>query len=248
MTNDKVIALGMLRINSFKTSREDKFVPINKVRASVRTNLITISQPHVITKKDVNSNTNGLSSTGVDITTKTRRPQTLEQSKICNRELFALDNDAAFWVTMYLQWGNILFYQVYFVEGLGHNCFRWASSCDSDLEGISPTQSSSNSKQRLHTSSYGFVGSMRVEKYLMESGYVLVIVDDYLITGGFNSLRSKDEAPEVIKTFLKKIQVLLQALVIIVRTDNGTKFKNQVLKEYFDSVGISHQYSSVRTP
>ncbi|GJX79953.1 retrovirus-related pol polyprotein from transposon TNT 1-94 [Tanacetum coccineum] len=37
---------------------------------------------------------------------------------------------------------------------------------------------------------------------------------------------SKDEAPEVIKTFLKKIQVLLQAPVIIVRTDNDTEFKN----------------------
>nr|GFB31610.1 retrovirus-related Pol polyprotein from transposon TNT 1-94 [Tanacetum cinerariifolium] len=32
------------------------------------------------------------------------------------------------------------------------------------------------------------------------------------------------------------------------RTDNGTEFKNQVLKEYFDTVGISHQMSSVRTP
>ncbi|GKA53942.1 retrovirus-related pol polyprotein from transposon TNT 1-94 [Tanacetum coccineum] len=60
--------------------------------------------------------------------------------------------------------------------------------------------------------------------------------------------RSKDEAPEVIKTFLKKIQVLLQAPVIIVRTNNGTEFKNQVLKEYFDSVGISHQSYYVRTP
>nr|GFC80305.1 retrovirus-related Pol polyprotein from transposon TNT 1-94 [Tanacetum cinerariifolium] len=28
----------------------------------------------------------------------------------------------------------------------------------------------------------------------------------------------------------------------------GTEFKNQVLKEYFDTVGISHQMSSVRTP
>ncbi|GKG23281.1 retrovirus-related pol polyprotein from transposon TNT 1-94, partial [Tanacetum coccineum] len=45
-----------------------------------------------------------------------------------------------------------------------------------------------------------------------------------------------------------KIIVLLQASVIIVRTDNGTEFKNQVLKEYFDSVGISHQASSIRTP
>ncbi|GJX35031.1 retrovirus-related pol polyprotein from transposon TNT 1-94 [Tanacetum coccineum] len=59
---------------------------------------------------------------------------------------------------------------------------------------------------------------------------------------------SKDEAPEEIKTFLKKITVLLQALVIIVRTDNSTEFKNQVLQEYFNSVGISHQASSVRTP
>ncbi|GJV07048.1 retrovirus-related pol polyprotein from transposon TNT 1-94 [Tanacetum coccineum] len=59
---------------------------------------------------------------------------------------------------------------------------------------------------------------------------------------------SKDEAPEEIKIFLKKITVLLQASVIVIRTDNGTELKNQTLKEYFDSVGISHQASSVRTP
>nr|GEV33067.1 hypothetical protein [Tanacetum cinerariifolium] len=61
-------------------------------------------------------------------------------------------------------------------------------------------------------------------------------------------LRSKDEAPEVIIKFLKRITVLLQSPVIIIRTDNGTKFKNQVLKVYFNSIGISHQLSSVRTP
>nr|GEX02848.1 ribonuclease H-like domain-containing protein [Tanacetum cinerariifolium] len=60
--------------------------------------------------------------------------------------------------------------------------------------------------------------------------------------------RSKDEAPEVIKTFLKWITVLLQSPVIIIRTDNGTKFKNQVLLQFFGNVGISHQVSSVRTP
>ncbi|GJW30445.1 hypothetical protein Tco_0047320 [Tanacetum coccineum] len=63
------------------TSREDKFMSINKVRASVRTNPITTSQPHVITKKVVNSNSNGFSSTGVDITTKTRRPQPRSNTK-----------------------------------------------------------------------------------------------------------------------------------------------------------------------
>nr|GEZ33843.1 hypothetical protein [Tanacetum cinerariifolium] len=40
----------------------------------IRTKPITVSQPPVITKKDVNSDLNGLSSTGVD-NTKTRRPQ-----------------------------------------------------------------------------------------------------------------------------------------------------------------------------
>nr|GFA54858.1 Gag-Pol polyprotein [Tanacetum cinerariifolium] len=52
----------------------------------------------------------------------------------------------------------------------------------------------------------------------------------------------------MIITFLKRITVLLQSPVIIIRTDNGTEFKNQVLKVYFDSVGITHQMSSVRTP
>ncbi|GJS53813.1 hypothetical protein Tco_0627175, partial [Tanacetum coccineum] len=79
--NDNVIYPGMFRINPSKTYTEDKFVPINKVRASVRTNPITVSQPHVITKKEVISDSNGLSSTGVDNTTKTRRPQPRSNTK-----------------------------------------------------------------------------------------------------------------------------------------------------------------------
>nr|GEY97011.1 hypothetical protein [Tanacetum cinerariifolium] len=71
--NDKVIALGMFRINPSKTSREEKHVP-NNVRASARTKPITVSQPSVIPKKDVNFDSNGLSSTGI-YNTKTRRPQ-----------------------------------------------------------------------------------------------------------------------------------------------------------------------------
>nr|GEZ57048.1 putative ribonuclease H-like domain-containing protein [Tanacetum cinerariifolium] len=117
-----------------------------------------------------------------------------------------------------LQWGNILINRVYFVEGLGHNLFSVGQFCDSNLETITRKR------------------------------YVLVIVDDYSRYTWVHFIRSKDEAPEVIKTFLKRITVLLQSPVIIIRTDNGTKFKNHVLKEYFDSVGISHQMSSVRTP
>ncbi|GKA85484.1 asparagine--tRNA ligase, cytoplasmic 1-like protein [Tanacetum coccineum] len=104
-----------------------------------------------------------------------------------------------------------------------------------------------NSKQRLHLLHMDLCGPMRIAS-INGKRYVLVIVDEYSRYTWVIFLRSKDEAPEEIKTFLKKITVLLQAPVIIVRTDNDTEFKNQVLQEYFNSVGISHQTSSVRTP
>ncbi|GJT02417.1 retrovirus-related pol polyprotein from transposon TNT 1-94 [Tanacetum coccineum] len=78
-----------------------------------------------------------------------------------------------------------------------------------------------NSKQRLYLLHMDLCGPMRVES-INGKRYVLEIVDDY--------------------------SLLLQAPVIIIRTDNGIEFKNQVLKEYFDSVGISYQASFVRTP
>nr|GFA66323.1 hypothetical protein [Tanacetum cinerariifolium] len=79
MKNDKVIAQGMFRINLFKPSKEEKHVP-NKVRSRVRTNPITVSQLPVNTKKVVNSDSNGLSSTGIK-NTKTRSPQLRSNTK-----------------------------------------------------------------------------------------------------------------------------------------------------------------------
>nr|GFC59448.1 hypothetical protein [Tanacetum cinerariifolium] len=72
VNNAKVIAPGMFRISPDKISREAKKVP-NTVSASSRTKPITVSQPSVITKKDMNYDVNALSSIGVD-NTKTRRP------------------------------------------------------------------------------------------------------------------------------------------------------------------------------
>nr|GFC71560.1 hypothetical protein [Tanacetum cinerariifolium] len=55
VNNAKVIAPGMFSISPDKASREAKKVP-NTVGASSRTKPITVSQPSVITKKDMNSN------------------------------------------------------------------------------------------------------------------------------------------------------------------------------------------------
>nr|GEY13147.1 hypothetical protein [Tanacetum cinerariifolium] len=74
--NDKVIAPGMVTINPFKTSREEKHVS-NNVRASARTKPITVSQP---SKNEVNSDSNGFFFTGID-NTKTRRPHPRSNKK-----------------------------------------------------------------------------------------------------------------------------------------------------------------------
>nr|GEZ60558.1 retrovirus-related Pol polyprotein from transposon TNT 1-94 [Tanacetum cinerariifolium] len=91
-----------------------------------------------------------------------------------------------------------------------------------------------NSRQTLHLLHMDLCGPMRIAS-INGKRYVLVIIDDYSRYTWVHFLRSKDEAPEVIIKFLKRITVLLQSPVIIIRTNNGIKFKNQVLKEYFDT-------------
>nr|GFC08842.1 hypothetical protein [Tanacetum cinerariifolium] len=69
----------MFRISPDKVPRKAKKVH-NTVSASARAKPINVSQPSVITEKVMNSDLNGLSSTGVD-NTKTRRPQPRSNTK-----------------------------------------------------------------------------------------------------------------------------------------------------------------------
>nr|GEZ93352.1 hypothetical protein [Tanacetum cinerariifolium] len=90
-------------------------------------------------------------------------------------------------------------------------------------------------------------GPMRVQS-INGKRYVVVVVDDYSRYTWVLFLHSKDEASEVIISFIKKTQVNLQLQVERVRTDNGTEFKNKTLAKFFDDVGITQQYSAARTP
>nr|GEU29774.1 reverse transcriptase domain-containing protein [Tanacetum cinerariifolium] len=160
-----------------------------------------------------------------------------------------------------LKWGNITTTRVYFVEDLAKNDlvfglpkFKYAKEhlCPSCEQGKSkrashPPKLVPNSKQRLHLLHMDLCGPMRVVS-INGKRYVLVIIDDYSRYNWVYFLKTKDEMPEVIKNYLKKISVRLQALVIIICTNNGTEFKNQVLKEYFNSVGITHETSAAKTP
>nr|GEZ86965.1 putative ribonuclease H-like domain-containing protein [Tanacetum cinerariifolium] len=78
--------------------------------------------------------------------------------------------------------------------------------------------------------------------------YVLVVVDDYSQYTWVFFLHSKDEASDVIISFIKKTQVNIQLQVQRVRTDNGTEFKNKTLAKFFDEIGITQQFSATITP
>ncbi|GKF97687.1 putative ribonuclease H-like domain-containing protein, partial [Tanacetum coccineum] len=44
------------------------------------------------------------------------------------------------------------------------------------------------------------------------------------------------------------IQVRLKETIRRIRTDNGTEFVNQTLRDYYEKVGISHETSVARSP
>ncbi|GKF43109.1 retrovirus-related pol polyprotein from transposon TNT 1-94, partial [Tanacetum coccineum] len=101
-------------------------------------------------------------------------------------------------------------------------------------------------QEKLYLLRMDLCGPMRVES-INGKKYILVIVDDYSRFTWVKFLRSKDEAPDAIIKCIKNIQVCLNATVRNVRTDNGTKFVNQTLRDFYENVGISHQTSVART-
>nr|GEZ35244.1 retrovirus-related Pol polyprotein from transposon TNT 1-94 [Tanacetum cinerariifolium] len=326
----------MFRINPFKTSREEKHVP-NAVRASTRTKPITVSQPSVITNKEVNSDSNGFSSIGID-NTKTRRPQprsntkndkvpsaskssqsknkgakveehhrnlilsknTKHMSSACNNIKLDSQNviskvvcDMCFFD---LQWGNILITRVYFIEGLGHNLFSVGQFCDSDLEvafrrnacfvrnlkgvdflkgdrstnlytinlhelaSASPiclmARASSTKSwlwhQRLSHLNFDTINDL--PRNDLVSGLPKFKYHKEHLCPSCEQGKSKraSHPPKLVPNSRQRLHLLHMDLCGPMRitsiNSKRTEFKNQALKDYFDSVGISHQMSSIRTP
>ncbi|GJS49230.1 retrovirus-related pol polyprotein from transposon TNT 1-94 [Tanacetum coccineum] len=102
-------------------------------------------------------------------------------------------------------------------------------------------------QEKLYLLHMDLCGPMRVAS-INGKRYILVIVDDYSRFTWVRFLKTKDEAPAAIIKCIKNIQVHLKATVRNVRTDNGTEFVNQTLREWYENVGITHQTSVARTP
>nr|GEZ96447.1 integrase, catalytic region, zinc finger, CCHC-type, peptidase aspartic, catalytic [Tanacetum cinerariifolium] len=251
--NDKVIAPGMFRINPFKTSREEKHV-----RASDMTKPIIVSQPPVFTKKDMNSDSNGLSSTGV--------------IQIC---LWCIYSGCSKHMTGNLKllinfvWkfmGTIRFENdhVAAIMGFGQFCdsdlevaFRRNACFVRNLEGVDLLKGDRSTN--LYTINLHDMASTSpiclMARASSTKSWLWHQRLSHLNFDTINDLARNDLVSVITSSSYGSVwtnencQYKWKASpVIIIRTDNGTKFKNHVLKEYFDSVRISHQMSSVRTP
>nr|GEV12601.1 retrotransposon protein, putative, unclassified [Tanacetum cinerariifolium] len=108
-------------------------------------------------------------------------------------------------------------------------------------------KSEDTNQEKLYLLHMDLCGPIRV-KSVNRKKYILVIVDDYSRFTWVKCLRSKDEALDFIIKFLKMIQVRLKVPVRRIQTDNGTEFVNQILREYYEKVGISHETSVARSP
>ncbi|GJW31444.1 retrovirus-related pol polyprotein from transposon TNT 1-94 [Tanacetum coccineum] len=86
-------------------------------------------------------------------------------------------------------------------------------------------------QEKLYLLHMDLCGPMRVAS-INGKRYILVIVDDYSRFTWVIFLKIKDEAPAAIIKCIKNIQVRLKATVQNVRTDNGTEFVNQTLREW----------------
>ncbi|GKB38808.1 putative ribonuclease H-like domain-containing protein [Tanacetum coccineum] len=96
----------------------------------------------------------------------------------------------------------------------------------------------------LHMDLFGptFVSS------LMHKKYCLVVTDDYSRFTWVFFLTTKDETSEILKNFIKEIENLVDKKVKIIRSDNGTEFKNKVMDDFCREKGIKREYSIARTP
>ncbi|GJV02825.1 retrovirus-related pol polyprotein from transposon TNT 1-94 [Tanacetum coccineum] len=140
--------------------------------------------------------------------------------------------------------GNVTISRVYYVEELGHNLFTVGQFYDSKLE-VAFRQHTCFIRNLegvdLLTRSRG------KNMYALSLGDIMASSSTCLLSKA-SKTKLKDEAPNFIIKFLKMIQVRLKVPVRRIRTDNGTEFVNQTLREYYEKVGISHETSVARSP
>nr|GFC30362.1 integrase, catalytic region, zinc finger, CCHC-type, peptidase aspartic, catalytic [Tanacetum cinerariifolium] len=147
-----------------------------------------------------------------------------------------------------LQWGNILITRVYFVKGLGHNLFSIGQFCDSDLEVVFRR----NACFVRNLEGVDLLKGDRSTNLYTINLHEMASASPICLMARASSTKSKDEAPAVIITFLKRITILLQSPVIIIRIDNDDilgfgdlQWGNILITRVYFIEGFGHNLFSV---
>ncbi|GJT15189.1 putative ribonuclease H-like domain-containing protein [Tanacetum coccineum] len=170
------------------------------------------------------------------------------------------------------QIGNVTISRVYYVEGLGHNLFSVGQFCYSNLEvafrqhacfirnldGVDLLTGSRG--DNLYTLSLGNMMASSPICLLSKASKTKSWLwhlqgNPYQPKLGYQSRKTLSVAYGFVWAnacrecqWREMIQVRLKETVRRIRTDNGTEFVNQTLREYYEKVGISHETSVARSP
>nr|GEU44810.1 hypothetical protein [Tanacetum cinerariifolium] len=83
---------------------------------------------------------------------------------------------------------------------------------------------------------------------LNEKTYCLVVINDYSRFTWVFFLDTKDETSGILKSFITRIENLVDHKVKVIRYDNRAEFKNREMSQFCEMKGILRQYIVARTP
>ncbi|KAL8088693.1 hypothetical protein AgCh_038463 [Apium graveolens] len=96
----------------------------------------------------------------------------------------------------------------------------------------------------LHVDLFGPVNVMSIAK----KKYALVIVDEFTRYTWVYFLHTKNETASILIDHVKHLDKLVKDSVKILRSDNGTEFKNLIMEEFCKNHGIKQEFSAPGTP
>ncbi|KAL8088633.1 hypothetical protein AgCh_038420 [Apium graveolens] len=138
------------------------------------------------------------------------------------------------------------------VRGLPKSVFAPDGLCDS-CQKAKQRKSSFKSKTEssildpyhlLHVDLFGPVKVMSIAK----KKYALVIVDEFTRYTWVYFLHTQSETASILIDHVKHLDKLVKDSVKILRSDNGTEFKNLIMEEFCKNHGIKQEFSAPGTP
>ena len=138
------------------------------------------------------------------------------------------------------------------VRGLPNSIFAPDGLCDS-CQKAKQRKSSFKSKTEssilepyhlLHVDLFGPVNVMSIAK----KKYAMVIVDEFTRYTWVYFLHTKSETASILIDHVRQLDKLMKDSVKIIRSDNGTEFKNLIMEEFCKDHGIRQEFSAPGTP